>query len=232
MQRFNELNKIQFHIVKALFLRDGQRFAELNAKDVSNDHFSYHLRKLTKDGYIHKDDAGNYHLTTKGKTAALFLDTQDQKYISQGFVACRVVLCRDNNGVKEYLIQRRSKVPFKGYLAEPGGKILWGETVVESAQRNMFEQTGLECDMELKGQIHIHDLYDNNIVQDKFFFVLKARVVSGTLQDSGPTGTNHWMTEAEILQDPKVHKGVAEIHKIAAANDFSFCEVTHTTTDY
>ena len=232
MQQRKELNKIQLHIMRSLYLKDGQRFAELNTGITTNDHFSYHLRKLIKDEYIYKNDEGIYHLSTKGKTSVLFLDIRGDKYISQGLRACRVVLKRVIEGKEQFLIQRRTKVPFIGYLAEPGGKIQWGETVVASAQRNMYEQTGFVCDMVIKGQIHILEQYENEIVQDKYFYVLEATILDGELRDSGPTGSNHWMTEDEIYSDPKAHQGIREIHEIVSKDDYTFVEVVHTAHEY
>lgn len=41
------------------------------------------------------------------------------------------------------LVVQRAKEPGKGLWAVPGGKVEWGETVAETAEREVFEETGV-----------------------------------------------------------------------------------------
>lgn len=58
-----------------------------------------------------------------------------------------VAACIIRNSGKILLI-KRAKPPYVGLLSMPGGKIEFGEHVVEAALRETMEETGLECKFE------------------------------------------------------------------------------------
>jgi 8-oxo-dGTP pyrophosphatase MutT (NUDIX family) len=228
----NRVNEIQALIMRQLFMKDILRFSEINTDSLPSDQFSYHLRQLVKNDLIEKTDDNRYRLSTMGRSRAIMMDNRSNKFIEQGFVACRVVLTRQHKGVKQYLVQRRTRVPFHGYVGEPGGKILFGEDVLEAAKRNMIIETGLDCDITLKGMTHYKDRYEGQVVQDKFFFIVQATNPTGTLLPAGPTGENIWLSLEEIQSGSKVYKGLKEILMIADGESFTFFEETHLTEDY
>jgi 8-oxo-dGTP diphosphatase len=53
------------------------------------------------------------------------------------------------------LLARRAKALGKGYWSLPGGKIEVGETAQAAAQRELFEETGVQADLAL----HVGDFY-------------------------------------------------------------------------
>jgi 8-oxo-dGTP diphosphatase len=60
------------------------------------------------------------------------------------------------------LLIKRSKKPYLGYWALPGGKIEYGEHPEEAALREIKEETGLDCESQgLKGIIS-ELIYNNN----------------------------------------------------------------------
>lgn len=233
MQNISDFNDIQARIVRELFTREALRFAELNTLHVPSDQFSYHLRQLQKLHIIQKDSDNRYELTPEGKTKAILLDKDSDKFIRQGFVALRVVVTRTVDGRTEHLMQQRTKVPFRGYYAEPGGKILFGENVLDAAHRNFEYETGLTADFEICGLVHYKDIYQDIIMQDKFFFVIKASNVKGKLKSEGSTGKNLWIEQDELLSHPKAHAGINNIIKIAEkSQSFNFAEETFVTEEY
>lgn len=232
MKYESNINEIQALIIRQLFARGVLRFSEINIENLPSDQFSYHLRQLTKNGMIEKLEGNHYQLSVMGRSRAILLDTKSSHFIQQGFIACRVVLSREVDGVVSYLFQRRTRVPYKDYLGEPGGKVLFGEDVAKAAQRNMKAETGLDCTVQLKGLVHFKDRYQNEIVQDKFFFVVAATNPVGELLDAGPTGINTWMTLEEIAAYPKVHQGSVELISMIEEEAFTFREATHIVTEY
>jgi ADP-ribose pyrophosphatase YjhB (NUDIX family) len=233
MKYLADINEVQAHIMRQLFLRGPLRFAQINTESWPSDQLAYHLRQLIKYELVDKSEDNVYGLSVAGRSRAVMFDARTQRFIEQGFVAVRIVLVRQRQGVTEYLMQRRVPVPYKGYLSEPGGKVLFGEDVLAAAKRNMLTETGLTCDLELCGLVHFKDEYQGNIVQDKFFFVVRASNPRGELLSTNPAGTEQfWLTLDQIKADPKTHQGVTDMIALAEAGPFGFLEQTHVVTEY
>lgn len=56
------------------------------------------------------------------------------------------VMCYAKNEFNEYLLLKRIKEPFSGFLVPPGGKTENNESVEEAMKREYMEETGLELD--------------------------------------------------------------------------------------
>jgi ADP-ribose pyrophosphatase YjhB (NUDIX family) len=141
-------------------------------------------------------------------------------------------LSREADGNRQYLLQKRIKVPYRGYLADPGGKILFGEDVLAAANRNMLVETNLTCDLTVKGLVHFKDSYRGSVVQDKFFFVIKASDPVGELSSGSATGENLWLSLDEIAANPKTHQGLTDLIAMAEGDSFGFIERTHFVDEY
>jgi ADP-ribose pyrophosphatase YjhB (NUDIX family) len=232
MKYQQKVNDIQAGIMRRLITQNSLRFSEINTDNLPSDQFSYHLRQLIKYGLVQKSDDQRYSLSVLGRSRSLLLDAHSNKFIEQGFVASRIIMTRQTSKDKEYLTQIRTRVPYKDYLGETGGKVLFGEDVAEASKRNMLVETGLTCDMEVKGLVHFKDQYQGRIVQDKYFFVVLATNPKGSFKPEGPTGKNQWMTMEEIKAYPQVYQGVLEMFEMAEGKPFGFLEQTHVTTEY
>lgn len=226
------VNKIQASIIRQLIQHEHMRFAELNVDKVPSDQFSYHLRQLIKRNVISKSEDNHYSLSNQGRGRALMLSTRRDSIIAQAFVAVRVVLNKKEGEREYFLLQRRTLVPYKGSIGTPGDKIFFGEDASETAVRAMKEQTGLTCDVQFRGIRHIKDVFEGEIMQDKFFFVFSASNPRGTLAPSGPTGTNEWMTLDELKATGKSVQGGLEILDVSKNGQMSFEEVTYTVSSY
>ncbi|HSW66549.1 MAG TPA: NUDIX domain-containing protein [Bacillota bacterium] len=231
MQPTTALNAIQTDIVRELFLRGNLRFAQMNTNAVPNDHFSYHVRQLIKYGLVERVDNG-YRLSTTGKTRAIMLSEHESSFIHQALIALRVVVSNHEHGQEFFLVQERTKVPFKGVLALPGGKVLFAEDVTTAARRTLRYETGLDCSFDMRGIVHYKDEYEGEIVQDKFFFVLRASNPVGSLKANGRTGKNFWMKLDELRTSAQTHQGLLEIIDLASGSGFGFREQTFTTASY
>jgi ADP-ribose pyrophosphatase YjhB (NUDIX family) len=232
MKYQSNVNEVQALILRQLSLRGDLRFSEVNVENLPSDQLSYHLRQLIKYGLVEKSAQNVYSLSVNGRSRAILLDAKSNRFIEQGFVACRIVLARDSGGGRQYLMQRRTRVPYTGRIAEPGGKVLYGEDVLTAAQRHLLAETGLECDLRVRGIVHFKDEYLGRIVQDKFFFVVLATNSRGDILPKGETSENTWMTLEEIIANPKTHQGVTDIIAMAEAGGFGFLESTHVTEEY
>ncbi|HSX38992.1 MAG TPA: NUDIX hydrolase [Candidatus Saccharimonadales bacterium] len=197
-----EVHDYQLTILKELLFKPGSRFSELNKVDVANDHFAFHVNKLVKEGLILKQN-GRYTLTTNGKEFANRMDTDALQLERQGKLAVAIHAVRKNKGKTEYLIHRRLKEPFFGWYGSHSGKIRWGETPLQCAQREFMEEAGLSGDFTLKGIVHYHHFYkDGKFLEDKYFWIYKVENVKGKLIKKFEAGESIWMTEKEYLALP------------------------------
>lgn len=170
----NDLNPIQMSILKELLFKPNSRFTNLNEAKISSDQFSYHLRSLIELGLVEKKD-GLYVLTLQGKEFANRMDTAVNKIEKQPKVSVLIVPIKIVKGKKMYLISTRLKEPYYGFKGFMTGKIRFGETVEEAAQRELMEETGLKG--KIKHCFVLHEMVykkDGEMLEDKFFNIMEA----------------------------------------------------------
>jgi 8-oxo-dGTP pyrophosphatase MutT (NUDIX family) len=190
-----ELHYLQMQILRELLYNPRSRFGELNISRVSSDHFNYHLKVLTQQKLI-AAEKGRYVLTTKGKEFANTMDT-DKLQIEKQPKAGVMVIARSDGRL---LIQKRLKEPYYGFLGFITGKIRFGETIHQTAARELREECGLSGSFKLKYILHEH-VYNRqgDLLEDKIFFVVSAGQIKGSLI-STREGENIWMKESEYLK--------------------------------
>jgi 8-oxo-dGTP diphosphatase len=100
----------------------------------------------------------------------------------------------------EILLIRRSKAPRAGQWSLPGGKVEFGETLLEAAKREVREETGLE--VEILGLVDIAEsIREADVGSPDGHFVLidfGARVVSGTAKAGSDAADARWFRYDEI----------------------------------
>ena len=96
------------------------------------------------------------------------------------------------------LVQNRIKC-WKG-ISFPGGHIEEGESFVDSAVREMKEETGLDIyDLQSCGVIH----WNNKDTRDRYIvFLYKTQKYEGELIPSMEEGENFWITIEELKKLP------------------------------
>ncbi|TAH34125.1 NUDIX domain-containing protein [Candidatus Saccharibacteria bacterium] len=124
-------------------------------------------------------------------------------------MAVMLFLQQEVDGAQKLLIQQRLKNPHYGFYGFPTGKVRWGETVPQAAQRELMEETGLTADFTVKGAYHEHTLLDDDeLIEDKLFFICKADNISGVLHEVFEGGRNQWLTYDEFIAKDKHFKSV------------------------
>jgi ADP-ribose pyrophosphatase YjhB (NUDIX family) len=145
-------------------------------------------------------------LTPRGKEYANKLDTDNHTVERQPKTAVILVIERKHNGNREFLFQERLKQPYYGFWGCPTGKIRWGETITQTAERELMEETGLSANCELSGVYHelVYQEETGEQLEDKIFFVVHCTKASGDLVERFEGGYNRWMTREEALSQPKI----------------------------
>ena len=94
----------------------------------------------------------------------------------------------------EVLLIRRAKEPRKGQWSLPGGKVEFGETLIEGVRREVCEETGLE--VEILGLIDVAETIrdaEAGAANDHFVLIdYGARVISGTAVAASDAAETRW----------------------------------------
>lgn len=203
-------------ILRELLFYPNSKFTQLNIQGLTSDHFSYHINVLMDLGYVSKDD-GKYSLTPKGKEFANQMDTDMTEIEKQPKIAVMVVAKRMRDGNVQVLVQERTKEPYYGYKGFITGKIRFGERVIETAQRELKEESGLDCeDFQIKRIVHnfVRLTTTGELVEDKMFYIVVANEPTGDIVDT-MNGKNEWVTVAEFADLDKKYYDEDNIFKYA-----------------
>lgn len=201
------IHDAQTVILRELLFHPSVGFAKLQKlTGMQSDHFNFHLKKLVDLKLVEKISRGTYTLTPRGKEYANKLDTDNNTIERQPKVAVILVIERQKGGKTEYLFQERLKQPYYGFWGCPTGKVRWGETITETAQRELMEETGLTSEHRVAGVYHelVYQQESGEQLEDKIFFVVHCTKPKGELIEAFEGGRNQWMTREEALAQPKI----------------------------
>ena len=220
----NTIHPIQSDILVTLLLRKNARFSQLNNKKIESDLFTFHLKTLLTGGLIEKSASG-YRLTTSGKEFANRFDTEQKVIERQAKIGVLICAVRGEGMKREYLLQQRLKQPYFGFWGFISGKIRWGESIYETAKREFKEETGLKAKFNLAGVKHKTD-YDlsGNLLEDKFFFVMRAENPKGKLKKIFDGGKNKWFFKKDIFKTKDLFDDVDKTLEITESGGLVFTE--------
>jgi ADP-ribose pyrophosphatase YjhB (NUDIX family)/predicted transcriptional regulator len=226
----------QVAILRHLLFTPEAGFADMQkTTDLSSDHFNFHVKKLTEEGYVEKT-AKSYKLTRKGKEYANRMDTDENEIEKQPKISIAITLERRNSsGEREFLFQQRKKNPYYDFWGRVGGKMRWGETIIEAANRELKEETGLEADFEYRLLYHKRDFdkKTKKLLEDKIFLCVYAAQYRGQLMESFEGGINRWMTHEEFIKQPKRFVSVDDFMElIDNGHTFAEREFYYDETEY
>lgn len=208
----SQIHPVQTAILRELLFLPWVNFTQLQkASGLESDHVKFHIRRLVETGYVEKQN-GKYQLTVNGKEYANKLDTDAGVIERQPKVAVMLVVERERDGQKEYLLQQRLKHPYFGYWGAPTGKVRWGESLLEAASRELLEETGLSGDFEHRGIYHerVRHSQTGEIIEDKIFHLMFCADVQGDLVEAYESGANSWRSLDEMRDEPLKYKSFTE----------------------
>ena len=235
MKKEFEIHPVQAEILNGLLFVPEAGFAELNTTDLTNDHFTFHIKRLVELDLVQKTDSGKYQLTQVGKEFANRFDTDEKKIEKQPKLAVLLVIEKEIDGQPKYLYQERLKQPYYGFWGCMTGKIRWGEELLYTAARELKEETGLTGQHRLCHIWHKRDFRsDGELLEDKYFYVVHVTNVRGKLIEEMEGGRNAWFTQAEVVKLKPSFDGMERPIKMTRAKSMSYSETDHTykTEDY
>jgi 8-oxo-dGTP pyrophosphatase MutT (NUDIX family) len=193
----NDLHEVQASILRELLFHNGSSFSALNKLDLTNDHFTFHIKRLISEEIIEKKGK-LYYLTQKGKQLAGKLDIYGLKMEKFGTPSVAVTAKKIIDGKLHFLIQQRLKEPLYGFFGFVNGKIKFGEFAKETAKRELLEETGLIGDPEIVTIQHrLRGPNRDDIKLDHYFFIYMVENPEGELKHT-EEGNNYWKTLDEI----------------------------------
>lgn len=187
---------IKRKVLQKLMHNPGTNFNTLWNKEGESNKFAYHLKQLESIGLIEKKGDGMYYLSQEGKELALFIDGATGKNVKRPLVSLLLVLFDDNGNI---LLHERLKEPFYGYYGYPGAKVDFGETILDCAKRELFEETNLEADLEEVGLLNYVTYEGDSVAFHHTQFVIKCTNPKGILKEKDREGNYSFVSEDEFL---------------------------------
>lgn len=128
-------------------------YSQMRPDNVESNHFAYHLEQLINDGLVEKNGR-QYSLTIQGQIIADRANHQTVSIRTQPHI---VVAPLVTNGKGQDLLYKHSFQPYLGLYGPPQGRLEYDdENIVEAAQRELQEKTGLKnVNLQHRGIIYV-----------------------------------------------------------------------------
>lgn len=195
-----KLHYLQSSILRKLILQPTLRFNDLLIEGLESEHMNYHLQKLVQFELV-KKEKGLYQLTDRGKVYSDMLDDDIAKVEKQPKTGVLIRGVRKNKkGEIEHLLSKRLKQPYYGMVGRLGGKVRFGETLQQAAERELFEETGLQAKFFQLEEIYrkIRHREDGSYVQDVLFYIFFVKDFLGKFIKKTSVQENLWVTKREF----------------------------------
>lgn len=184
-----------------LVFSKGEKFNNLVIEGLASEHMNYHLKKLVELDYVEKKGT-LYCLTDEGKNYSNLLDDDVNVVEKQpkSSILLNAVRMREGTKEVEHLLNKRLRQPYLGKVGRLTGKIKFGETLLQAAQRELYEETGLQAKNFTLQRIYHKMRYTENgvFVQDTLFYVFFVTDFSGTFIERTQFQENMWWTQKEL----------------------------------
>lgn len=193
---------IQMEIMKKLLFSKSLSFSELRPNEnIESNQLTFHLNQLIKQKLVKKNEDKTYSFTKMGKEYANQMDTDRKVVQKQGKVGAINCPMRVNEkGELEFLVYTRKKHPFYDHQGFASGKVPYGQSVMDTAKRELKEETNLTCDYAEIFMIEHHRVYDTRsleLLEDKYFYFVRFSNPQGELKPN-EEGLFEWVKDSEF----------------------------------
>lgn len=221
-----QLHPYQAQILHKLMYNPELRFTDLQIAGLTTKHFNYHLKELVKLDLILKYQK-SYNLTEAGKDYVGTLDEVTLEVEKQPKISVALIVTRDINEKRKFLVTKRLKQPYYGKVGGFTGKIRFGELFEQAAKRELLEETGLTGKFAIA---HIHHKLahppgdSTKYMQDNIFVIFHVTNTQGLLIERNTEQENFWIPEEDMWKRKDLFNTYPQIVKYALDKDQSFSE--------
>lgn len=244
-------HKVQLGILTSLLFEPRLRFTDLNKTKLTNDQFTFHLKRLVRAGLVEK--AGEcYQLTVSGLEYAGRIGVKSIGLVKQPKVSVMVFVFRPPSprnlrgygrieaaGVKEstgispwsfkntnqeILLSERLTDPIIGMISAPVTKVKAEESISRAAIRCLREETGLVGITHFVGVVDYRHFAKDKLVESTMINCFKASDTVGKLKRTTKKVTNGWYLVEELPKMAKVYPGFSEIVRLVLVGEVFFRE--------
>lgn len=208
----DEYHFIQRKILNDLLFSAKLKYSQLKPSNMEGSLFTFHLKKLIDSNLIVKTNE-YYTLTAKGKTVANSFDIDSNNPNKQAKHSAIFCAFRQNKGKIQTLLYTRKKNPYFDHQGYPTGKVMYGESIIETAERELIEETSLVGKAQLVGIRHIRVYYPTSIelVEDKVMYVCRIDNPKGKIVGN-KEGEFYWVDIGSI--EEKIKKPLPEFSEV------------------
>jgi ADP-ribose pyrophosphatase YjhB (NUDIX family)/predicted transcriptional regulator len=210
----------QNQILKKFYSSKKLKFSELNENFPTNK-FSYYIKQLIKKGFVEKKN-NFYQITDKGEKYICYLDKYENFSLLEQPIHDIFLLPKRGN---KYLIQKRTKRPFLGVSIPIGGKIKSGESIFETAERKLKEDTGLTGDLKFKGIVDVKTIKNNEVYLHHILNVFLVSNLKGEVLKETSKGKNFWISEKDYYKLKNRLSAAEEHFEIVKSKSFMLLEL-------
>ena len=140
------------------------------------------------------------------------MDTDENEIEKQPKISVALIVERQQNQRREFIVQQRLKQPYFGFYGRLGGKVRWGESFEDAAARELAEETGLIGSFTFSHIFHKRDYRtsDGSLLEDKVFVVMHCDNATGEMMEEFEGGKNFWMTQEEFVAQNKIFESARD----------------------
>lgn len=214
---------LQRSIVYRLALSHELRFSELKPDIIDSKLFTYHLHKVTKAGYVTKNQAGLYSLTPEGRRLGIRVLESQQAFIDQPESVLFLVIRRKSDN--SWLLYKRHTHPLidrVGFMhCTPNAT----EDTLITAQKDCQEKTGLHCKFTVMGSGYFRVYEDEELESFTHFTLLVSEDAQGELIQTDEHADYYWQ-QAPDFNDSAMLPNMPILSELYQAGELFFVEKT------
>ncbi len=215
-----KIHSIQLQILKVLLFKPKAKFSDLNTTELTNDHFSFHLKQLVQQKLVTKIPDG-YKLTAQGMELAGRIDTENDQLVMQPKLGVALCLLKDTY----VLLNMRKKDQAIGQVGLHTEKVRLGEKLTTTVARCVTKEIGeIKYAAKFMGISHVITVVDQSVELDVVLHCFRLDYLGGDVQLETNEVQNIWVDTTKLSDVSGLMPGVADVITNCLASKLFFIE--------